>query len=200
MAAVEGYLPSDTEPERAFRNQHGLRIALAAVLPDLEPDDRKKNPLNLLLPGYETLSRIVLRCFTELTARNHANTPSWCKVLQAFAANPTADQQLLISGVGTSISASQITKENLRLYPPIRRVYREYISTDGGVKTTAADVENCHRYSGFWTPDPPDFRPKRWNGMETKEQEAPCSCPSARSHLPVQQRDAMGSRCHLVCE
>ena len=40
------------------------------LFPDWDKSS-KENPLNLILPGYETLWRVVLRCFIEVTARSH---------------------------------------------------------------------------------------------------------------------------------
>ncbi|TKA64609.1 hypothetical protein B0A55_10298 [Friedmanniomyces simplex] len=184
------------EPNWVFKRQYGLLEALKEVLPQKNVDDRKDNPLNSLLPGYETMWRVVLRCFTEVTARGHPHGSEWCNIMQAFAETPTDGQLLHISGIQTSTSASQIGKETLRLYPPTRRVYREYKTTAGEVKTVAADIEACHRDPKTWAPDPLRFRPERWNGMEQRDLEDPIfmpfsakpySCPAKRripSYMP----------------
>ncbi|TKA66346.1 hypothetical protein B0A55_08245 [Friedmanniomyces simplex] len=169
---------------------YGPREALKEVLPQKKVDDRKDNPLNSLLPGDETMWRVVLRCFTEVTARGHPHGSEWCDIMQAFVETPTDGQLLHISGIQTSTSASQIGKETLRLYPPTRRVYREYRTTAGEVKTVAADIEACHRDPKTWAPDPLRFRPERWNGMEQRDLEDPIFMPfSARPYsCPLKRR------------
>ncbi|KAK0254854.1 hypothetical protein LTS09_009967 [Friedmanniomyces endolithicus] len=166
-----------TTPEWKFERQDGLREALKKVLPNKDVDDRIDNPLNQLLPGYETMWRVVLRCFAELTARDHAPASEWCDILRDFTENPTDTQLLRISDNKARTSASQISKETLRLYPPTRRVYREYETKTGEMKIVAADIEACHHNPTTWAPDPLRSRPDRWNGMEQKDIEDPIFRP-----------------------
>ena len=194
----KGPVDSITEPSWAFKHQTRLQQALKLVLPEFDANISKDDPLNLLLPGYETMWRVVLRCFLELTARGHPDGPVWCKILQAFGDNPTL-AQLDDSSDGTS--TAQITKEILRLYPPTRRVYREYEGLDGKAQIVAANIEACHRDEAIWGPRPQCFIPTRWHGKETKENENqtflafsthPFTCPARRrfvdddeiTHLP----------------
>jgi len=89
---LKGHYVPGVEPQWAFENQTELREALEAVLPERDPDHREQNPLNLLLPGYEALWRVVLRCHLELTARDHQDAEHWGEILQYFANNPTLSQ------------------------------------------------------------------------------------------------------------
>ncbi|KAK5679599.1 hypothetical protein LTS10_008420 [Elasticomyces elasticus] len=190
----KGELDADEEalPEWKFKNQTQLRDALKVVFPEKDVDVGSENPLNYLLPGYETMWRVVLRCFIELTARSHENASKWCEIMQEFVDNPT-DPQLLDrkdSGVGTRTSASQIAKETLRLYPPTRRVYREFETTEGEVKTVSADIETYHRTADVWKPEPLQFMPERWEGKESKEFEDPHFMPFAATpfNCPAKRR------------
>ncbi|KAF1351463.1 hypothetical protein EJ07DRAFT_169016 [Lizonia empirigonia] len=62
----------------------------------LDPTKPTENPMNLLLPAYETMWRVILRCFLEIKHR------------------------------ASSVRPVEIVKETLRLYPPTRRVHRMY--------------------------------------------------------------------------
>ncbi|KAK3630283.1 hypothetical protein LTR56_017571 [Elasticomyces elasticus] len=176
-------------PAWAFEHQKRPRELLTTVLPEKSADDMGENPLNLLLPGDETMWRVVLRCFVELTARGHDNGSEWCEILKPFAENPTDGHLTQLSGVHTRTSASQIAKETLRLYPPTRRVYRERKLANKEFMTAAADIEECHRDANIWKPDPLRSMPERWNGLEHKNFEddvfmpfsaTPFNCPAKR--------------------
>ncbi|KAK1069996.1 hypothetical protein LTR74_004393 [Friedmanniomyces endolithicus] len=188
-ATVEAGIAPDWE----FEKQYGLREALQQVLPDKDVDDRKDNPLTQLLPEYETMWRVVLRCFAELTARDHPHASEWCDILRDFTDNPTDTQLLLVSDNKTKTSASQISKETLRLYPPTRRVYREYETKTGEMKIIAADIEACHRDPTTWAPDPLRFRPGRWNGMEQKNIEDPIFMPFGGKPFTCPAKRRVGS-------
>ncbi|KAK4891000.1 hypothetical protein LTR27_010331 [Elasticomyces elasticus] len=195
-------------PEWQFKNQTQLREALKAVFPEKDVDVGSENPLNYLLPGYETMWRVVLRCFIELTARGHDHAADWCKIMQEFVDQPT-DAQLLHckpSGELTRTSASQIAKETLRLYPPTRRVYREFETTDGEVKTVSADIETCHRTAKPWNLEPLRFMPQRWDDKENQPFEdayfmpfaiKPFNCPAKRRVKATEAEKAEGKPDHL---
>ncbi|KXL43911.1 hypothetical protein M433DRAFT_44838, partial [Acidomyces richmondensis BFW] len=157
----KGKFDPAVEPHWRFEGQENLRGALKGVFRTFGAHDREHNPLNFILPAYETLWRVVLRCFVEITARSHSEFAKWCHVLQAFANNPTIEQ--LDKNIGNPpVSASDIAKESLRLYPPTRRVYRD-LKVDDQIRRIAADIENSQRKSEPWGDDPLIFRPERWN-------------------------------------
>lgn len=61
-----------------------LRELLAQLFPQwkeqgFSPDT---NPLNSILPGYETLWRVVLRCLVEVAFRGHGKSKEWQHVLE----------------------------------------------------------------------------------------------------------------------
>ncbi|KAF2161009.1 hypothetical protein M409DRAFT_70083 [Zasmidium cellare ATCC 36951] len=63
------------KPDWHSDQQHDLQKALNEAFPNWTVE----NPLNLILPGYETMCRVVLRCFVEVTSRSHENAPQWEK-------------------------------------------------------------------------------------------------------------------------
>ena len=153
--------------EHSLSNFHAssqLKKALGVVLPlRASNDDPAQNPLNWILPGYETIWRVTLRCFVELNMRHHPHESEWHRVLDAFAANPTRDQLKERNAHG--VSAMDVSKEALRLYPPTRRIYRTFQSAAGVEYETAADVESLHRNLIIWGVDAEMYRPERWAGL-----------------------------------
>ena len=124
--------------------------------------DPRKNALNYLLPAYETLWRVVLRCFLEVTFRTTAN-PAWRDALAAFARNPSYSESSKIASGDAGVTVNFLVKEALRLYPPTRRIYREILpALETNARVVAADIEACHRRTSIWGPDSDQFNPGRW--------------------------------------
>lgn len=71
-------------PSWLFDQQKSLKDAVKAVFPDWNEENSIENPCNLILPGYETMWRVVLRCFVEIKARNHIQANYWNLVLREF--------------------------------------------------------------------------------------------------------------------
>lgn len=150
-----------SSPETAFAVQHELKHALRAIVPGWDGENDRENPLNLILPGYETLWRVVLRCFVEVVFRSANKT--WRRALEDFAENPTNDQLHLVKAEYGDVSACMVVEEALRLYPPTRRIYREFETEDEMmVVDAAADIEACHRDAAIWGEDVLRFEPARW--------------------------------------
>ncbi|QSZ33772.1 hypothetical protein DSL72_005343 [Monilinia vaccinii-corymbosi] len=124
------------------------------------------NPLNILIPAYETLWRVVLRCFLEISSRRHASavTAEWKDILEQFRANVTYEQFKERNG---RCSLRDIVFESLRLYPPTRRIYRQ--SCESGAELLAVDVEYLQRTEEIWGVDGSEFRPDRWGKLERGE-------------------------------
>ncbi|MCJ1462157.1 hypothetical protein MMC07_000757 [Pseudocyphellaria aurata] len=126
------------------------------------PIDSKEKPMNLILPAYETMWRIVFRCFLEVAFRNPSATSKWRTVLLRYLENPTAEQ-FKHTSVEDPVSVSFIVSEALRLYPPTKRVFRKFPEDSGwGDRTVAADIEACQRDSDIWGPRSLEFVPSRW--------------------------------------
>ncbi|KAF7191568.1 putative cytochrome P450 CYP13A10 [Pseudocercospora fuligena] len=179
-------LEQSTPPDWSFHKQQPLREALVAAFPEWN-GAKDTNPLNLILPGYETLLRVVLRCFVEVSSRNHPNSPDWQSTLTNFLSNPT--REVLEKTTESSIpSSSMIAKEALRLYPPTRRIYRHFKDKNGNEHEVAADVETMHRDTEIWGHDAKVFRPERWYDVDQKFEDVnwlpfgakPFRCPAKR--------------------
>ncbi len=130
----------------------------------------KRNPLNLILPAYETMWRVVLRCFLEVVFLNSETATKSRGVLTAYLGSPTSSKFSERSTGLDAVSASHIVNEALRLYPPTSRVYRHF-KLNGWEKAFAADIESCQRKTGTWNIDGTLFEPSRWT--KTAEQDRP---------------------------
>lgn len=64
------------------------------------------------------------------------------------------------------VRPTHIVKEAMRLYPPTRRVHRDF---DG--ELVVADIEECQCLSILSENDPLAFRPERWQNIAVKETE-----------------------------
>lgn len=158
---------SNDDPSWLFDRQTSLRDAVKGVFPDWNEDDSNKDPCNLILPGYETMWRVVLRCFIEVKARNQHDAMLWDYALWKFLRQPT--KQVLerpLVEIQKRLAAIHVAKEALRLYPPTRRIYREHRSTDGQSTTVSADIEAMQRDPSTWRNQPNIFNPERWIGIE----------------------------------
>ncbi|PWO19898.1 lipase precursor [Pyrenophora tritici-repentis] len=50
----------------------------------LDPTKPTENPMNLLLPAYETMWRVVMRCFLEIKHRGAPNRSDWTAILRGY--------------------------------------------------------------------------------------------------------------------
>lgn len=189
---------SAPEAARNLRNSKAtLDDALSKLFPDFGPDSSSQdNPLNYILPAYETLWRIVLFCYIEVSFRQHrkAETAEWRKVLGEFVQDPTqaAFEKSVTTETGPSVSVSHIVNEGLRLYPPTRRIHRFYHLNGLLCKPEilAADIEKMQRDPGIWK-DPLTFKPSRWFDIGEEARSAfmpfgnkPFVCPAQKEFGP----------------
>ena len=129
-----------------------LRQALARFLPNAEFSGQR-NPLNFILPAYETLWRVVLSCFVEVAFREGA-LPEWKLELVGFLEDPTKGK-LHSASCDSSVSVAFIVNEALRLYPSTKSVYREFrMETMKTTELVFADIEKRHRIPSIWASMP----------------------------------------------
>ncbi|KAI9781100.1 MAG: hypothetical protein M1816_002571 [Peltula sp. TS41687] len=154
-----------------------LPHALHGILPNIEATSRA-NPLNLILPAYETLWRVVLRCFIEVVFRNEAHETEWRIAFRQFLAAPTMNTFRDTTLTPSGMSIECIVNEALRLYPPTRRIYREFQFPDKEEpEIVAADLEACQRNESIWGPDSLEFNPARWKNIKRHTTEDKGSYP-----------------------
>ncbi|KAI4101074.1 MAG: hypothetical protein LQ339_005197 [Xanthoria mediterranea] len=139
----------------------------------LDWTDSKENPLNILLPAYETLWRVVARCLIEVVFRPSADA-DWRPLLETFIANPTTGTFSKIAPGETNVSVEFLVNEALRLYPPTRRIYRHVHFHDDKQmpELLAADIEASHRQLHIWGDDSHRYRPARWIAADQKMRDA----------------------------
>jgi hypothetical protein len=133
----------------------------------VDPEIPSQNPMNLLLPAYETTWRVVMRCFLEVQHRGAQNKTIWTAFLENYLndlenANSMRNDAFhkpteINDGV---IRPVEIVKEALRLYPSTRRVHRLFDD-----KEVKADIEACHRQEMLCGHDPDAFRSERWQTL-----------------------------------
>ncbi|OCL05475.1 hypothetical protein AOQ84DRAFT_298863 [Glonium stellatum] len=171
-----------------WTDQTDLHKLLESVVPSKSPLDQVHNPMNIILPAYETLWRVVLRCFIEIIDEERCgkqNSAAWRAVLKRFLKDPSQQQPRK----SEELSAFTISKEALRLYPPTRRVYRMFKlgPTSSNTKLVerliAADVEACQRDPSIWGLDADKFNPDRWATLVDRKLLAfgakPFLCPAS---------------------
>ncbi|CAG8890185.1 unnamed protein product [Penicillium egyptiacum] len=182
-----------------FEDDLLLQTSLANIFG--KHDHPEKNALNVILPSFETMWRIVLRAFIEIRFATGKEVPAWRETMIAFAEKPTKSQFDAgpppslsrpessndpsmgdITGVQSSPSANYIVRESLRLYVPTRHVHRAY-QWDQGMGTSheiiSADIEGCHMRSDIWGTDAERFNPNRWSVLTPAQGDAfmPFGCP-----------------------
>ena len=152
--------------------------------------------MNQILPAYETLWRVVLRCFLEVAFRSTQDQlNTWQPLLHDFHADPTVKR--LHQKGEHGVSAAMIAKEALRLYPPTRRVYRHFtfstqvfgLRFQYPPRRLAADIEGCQRSTTLWGPSADAFEPSRWISIDhTREREILLAFGTPPFLCPAQER------------
>ncbi len=171
--------------DSTLSDQQALFAALRSIIPHKGTSPRN-NPLNIILPAYETMWRVVLRAFLEVRFRSGDSGPNWRHVLTTFLATPSRAQYETPQPGADNISLAFIVNEALRLYPPTRRIYRhEQPWQDGESKLLAADIESLHRNPMIWGQDSLLFKPARWAEVDERCRNAflpfgskPFTCPA----------------------
>ncbi|CAK7235289.1 hypothetical protein SBRCBS47491_009242 [Sporothrix bragantina] len=121
--------------------------------------DRELSPqqaLELILPSYEALWRVVLLTYVTVCHRQtfvvvHQEC-NMVDVASALGTGSVQEKRLL-----------QIAKEGLRLFPSSKRIYRAQSLESNDASMIAANVSALHRDTDIWGPDAFEFRPDRFD-------------------------------------
>jgi hypothetical protein len=124
----------------------------------LDPADDEHNPMNFVLPAYETMWRAVHRGLLEIYFREAPDAMHWKYLLLEFLHHPTR-LAFHMENESLILSPRDVIKEILRLYPPTRRIYRRF---ENDAEDTKADLEKCHRNKLLATTKPESFISERW--------------------------------------
>ncbi|KAE8312117.1 hypothetical protein BDV41DRAFT_565291 [Aspergillus transmontanensis] len=175
----------------SFEDNISLQNSLKTVFPHLNCLDSQENPLNLVIPGFETMWRIVLRLFIEINYTSGLQHPEWQGIMAAFAHAPTKDEFERRNGE-KSVSAEMLVNEALRLYPPTKRVYRAFhpMGSDAA-EVLKADIEKAQTATHIWGSDAGLFDPRRWGTLTPQQKLAffpfgskPFVCPAQAAFGP----------------
>ncbi|RYO75669.1 hypothetical protein DL766_003808 [Monosporascus sp. MC13-8B] len=178
-----------------------LRMTLDHMLGTLgEPggDERQLNPLNLIIPAYETLWRVVLLTFLAAAFRtSDPDTVRWFRDVMHFVPS-CFERGRGSTGEGDAEKiAIAFAKEGLRLYPPTKRIYRGP-PPDGPQRWAwCADIERCHRNPAIWGADALRFDPLRFFVL-TEDQKRAYMPFSVRPHECPAERGGFGERAILL--
>ncbi|RYP79353.1 hypothetical protein DL769_003034 [Monosporascus sp. CRB-8-3] len=184
-----------------------LRMTLDYMLRTLgEPggDERRFNPLNLIIPAYETLWRVVLLTFLAAAFRtSDPDTVRWFRdVMHSVPSCLERDRGSTREGDAEKIAlafakwdprTANNTQEGLRLYPPTKRIYRGPPPDGPQRRAWRADIERCHRDPAIWGTDALRFDPLRFFSL-TEDQKHAYMPFSVRPHECPAERGGFGER------
>ncbi|KAJ5787944.1 hypothetical protein N7457_002934 [Penicillium paradoxum] len=185
-----------------FEDDPELRASLFGVFG--EHFGPENNPLNLILPSFETMWRVVLRAFLEIGFVTGKEIPAWWETMLAFAEQPSKRQFDYRPPSSNALkedadktqklpSAKHIVQESLRLYVPTRRIHRayQYRATETSWEIRSADIEGCHLRADIWGSDTERFNPNRWSALTPAQRDAfmpfgsaPFECPAKPTFAP----------------
>ncbi|CAB4409936.1 unnamed protein product [Rhizophagus irregularis] len=124
--------------------------------------DDLESPLNILIPAYETMWRVVLYSILEIKVRPSLKKDYDNKELNFKEIDDAVKTFLKKPNHSTLKNDSSILwciiQETLRLYPPTRHIHR----VDEKNNTVTIDVEKIHRDPENWGEDATFFKPKRF--------------------------------------
>ncbi|KAI0020823.1 hypothetical protein F4780DRAFT_779266 [Xylariomycetidae sp. FL0641] len=170
------------------------RLELQHLLANLTPGNAlggtgTSSPINMIMPAYETMWRVVLATFISAAYRQVTDETATRfeemlrDVPACFEEKPGFQHRL--NNTRLEKKALTFAMEGLRLYPPTKRIYRaRNLSNPTAEEVVAADVERWHREPMIWGPDALEFRPSRFDTNLWRVH------PYRNQPLPAPKRDA----------
>ncbi|RYP75730.1 hypothetical protein DL771_002217 [Monosporascus sp. 5C6A] len=157
-------------------------------------DEQRLNPLNLIMPAYETLWRVVLLTFLAAAFRtSDPDTVRWFRdVMHSVPSCFERDRGSTGEGDVKRIALA-FAKEGLRLYPPTKRIYRGPPPDGPQRQAWRADIERCHRDPAIWGTNALRFDPLRFFAL-TEDQKHAYMPFSVRPHECPAERGEFGER------
>ncbi|KAJ5993383.1 Cytochrome P450 [Penicillium sp. IBT 35674x] len=175
-----------------FENNSRLQNAILAIFPPTQDLSPQNNPLNMILPGFDTMWRIVLRMFIEIGFVTGFPHSEWRTQLAAFARTPSKAAFMQRPGLD-AVSVEHLVNEALRLYPPTKRLYRAFQCYGSSIiEVKATDIEKFHTAEHIWGPSAMSFDPRRWHTLTDTQKQAfspfgkkPFVCPAQSAFGPM---------------
>ena len=130
-------------------------------------------------------------CVIEVIFRPAAKT-EWLDVPKDFLAKTDGTNFSELAPGQDGVAVSFLVNEALRLYPPTRRIYRQFdLSSKEEPEQIAAEIEACHRLPTIWGDESNKYQPARWSLVEPSMRKAfmpfggpPFTCPASSSLVP----------------
>jgi hypothetical protein len=144
-----------------------LRQMAAASHDDTPIGASANSPLNIIMPAYETMWRVVFFALMEVYVRPMLQPVCDQSYLPALIADAQSLMQTPTSPISQHRTLEAFIKETLRLYPPTKRVHRSFMQDEelpACVENFASrvDLEHIHRDSAIWGANSTQFRPLRF--------------------------------------
>ncbi|KAK7688906.1 hypothetical protein QCA50_007597 [Cerrena zonata] len=133
-----------------------------------------ENPLNLIIPVYETMWQVVA---IGVVLLHH--DPRACRLLETYLQNPTPEQ--FARWEGSEASVQSLISETLRLYPPVRRISRIISTRPAWVpscldsyfqQSVSADISILQRDMTIWGQDANAFDASRHYPSKLTQEQA----------------------------
>ncbi|KAF9233432.1 hypothetical protein BU15DRAFT_53915 [Melanogaster broomeanus] len=158
---------SKTKDPMAMRQDESLREITEHINGWVTERDQYPNPLNFILPAYETMWRLVAVAVAHVY-RCRGNTLHHTVI--AFAENPTEEQFQTFPEEGQLPSMQSIMLECLRLHPPTRHIGRAsevpWWKKPFVPSIEIADIEAVH-LSDAYGENTSEFNPMRFHPSHT---------------------------------
>lgn len=156
----------------AMRRDHSLYRIITHIDQWIIDQDRYPNPLNFILPAYETLWRVVA---VTVAYVYHCRDNTLQNAVLGFGRDPTEERFQAFGENGQQPSMQAIIFEVLRLHPPTRHIARASIGSGSwwqafvAPAVEIADIEAVH-LSGDYGEDTSTFDPMRFHPSRMSKQ------------------------------